>query len=156
MISIDAEASRVSQKFATSYPLSEYCAQACCNYWVARGAFPYDVHSPAQREQTVYGFAVPLSVAVELGFPKLLVRRWKLGKATSGVAVPKTSMNKHGNLASWQNNVRRARQVLSMQPEAEACSKESLADDQLGLCVLALDAGHHGASDRCGDDIHVN
>lgn len=68
--------------------------------------------------------------------------------------MPEASMDKDDDPAGWQNNIRRSRQIPSMQPEAISSLEQQLAHKEFGLRILGTNAGHHCAALLTGDYVH--
>ena len=56
--------------------------------------------------------------------------------------MPKTSVNEYDSIVFWKNNIRLPRQIFTMKPKTEAVREKEATNQDLGLCVLALDTRH--------------
>ena len=56
--------------------------------------------------------------------------------------MPKTSVNEYDSFVFRKNNIRLSRQIFTMKPKTEAVRKKKATNQDLGLCVLALDTRH--------------
>jgi hypothetical protein len=62
------------------------------------------------------------------------------------MAMPKTTMNKNGDLIWRQNDVGRSGERLSLQFKPKPQSMQQFSNCQFRRCVLGLDATHQGIS----------
>jgi len=60
--------------------------------------------------------------------------------------MPKAAMHQHNHFVLRQHDVRPARKATDMKPKPVPKSMEHLPNQDLGLCVGALDPGHYRAS----------
>ncbi len=116
-------------------------------------ALPDRQDAPAGPAQSFGGALIPLLIAGDLGGPEFRARSGKLEKRTM-MAVPETAMHEDGRPISRKHQVRAARQVAGMQPEAQAGCVKTAAKDQFRLRVAAADADHIELSLRDRQDIN--
>lgn len=69
------------------------------------------------------------------------------------MAVPKATIYENYRFVLRQHNIRAAGQVLTVQAKAIPQRMQSLSDQDLGLGVLAPDAGHHLTAFRLRDNV---
>lgn len=62
------------------------------------------------------------------------------------MTVPEAAVNKNGYLPAWQDNVRSAGKITSMQAEAESLGEQCSANEHLGFSTFPPDACHHPAA----------
>ena len=117
-------------------------------FGVAGFAFPDFEHFPAKFDQFLPVFAVPAAVAFEFGAPELLPRfgHARLFAVRVGMPVPEAAVDEDDFPAAGKDEIRLARQVLAVQPEAVAHAVDEAADQQLDLAVLGADAAHQLAA----------
>ena len=96
-------------------------------------------------------------VSLDLGFPPIVVG---LGEAEVGavfVAVPEAAVDEDDGVVFGKDEVRSAGEVFvfrAVDGEAVAEAVEHGAEDELGFCIAATDAGHDfGSLLRC-EDVH--
>ena len=63
------------------------------------------------------------------------------------VPVPETAMYKYHCPSRREHKVRLSRQLAVVKAIAEAECMQSVPNDDLRLCILAPDSGHHPAAD---------
>lgn len=97
---------------------------------------------PAEAAQLDAFFYVALFVAVNLLFPKLGVALGYYKILASFVSVPEATINKDNGAVFAQYYVGGAGQAFDVYAVAVAVGVQIMSHDQLGLCVLALDARH--------------
>ncbi len=69
------------------------------------------------------------------------------------VAMPETAVYEDYRPSRREDKVRLSRQLVVVKAIAEAERMQSAPDDNLRLCILAPDSGHHPAADSRGDHI---
>jgi len=67
--------------------------------------------------------------------------------------MPKATLYEYRSLMFLENNIRISWQVFSMKTKAETTPMQQASDEQLRLCILPPDSGHHPASGGFVDDI---
>lgn len=121
--------------FALFEPRGEFSAHGIGI--VADSTLPYNRNAPAGIDQGGDCNLIPLLVASQLSVPELGPC---LGKAEVGAArmtVPEASMHEHDRHPFWQNQIRFAGEMLSVQPISEAGMPELFAHMQFRAGVLA-------------------
>jgi hypothetical protein len=78
---------------------------------------PYREDAPASRFQFCLRVSVTFPIPCQLRFPILAPCPWQPPFAATGVLMPKTAMEENNFPPAGENEVRLARQILSMQPE---------------------------------------
>jgi hypothetical protein len=111
-----------------------------------RLALPDNQHSPAICTEGCNGTTISRDVRLELGTPELHSGLRHVGHSASRMPVPEAAMHKDDEAVLRQDNVRSARQVLSMQAEAVSKSVQSRPHNPLRARVLGPDPGHVLAS----------
>ena len=109
-------------------------------------ALPDDDCVPAEVAQLDAFFYVALFVAFYLLFPKCGVALGHYKVLASFVAVPEASVDEYYGAVFAQYNIGCAGQAFDIYPVAVAVGVQIISHDQLGLCVLALDACHAAMS----------
>ena len=97
---------------------------------------------PAEAAQLDAFFYVALFVAVNLLLPEFGVCLGHYKVLATLVTVPKASVDKDDSLVFAQYNVGGTGQAFDVYAVAVAVGVQIMSHDQLGLCVLALDARH--------------
>jgi hypothetical protein len=82
-----------------------------------------------------------IPVSADLDSPELGPGRRHFAQRAT-MPVPETAMHKDDNAVCRKHYIRPSRQVLTMQPEAEASGVQSPPQNELWLRVLAPDAAH--------------
>lgn len=67
--------------------------------------------------------------------------------------MPEAAVNENNLLVPRENDVRRTRQISSMEPKAVAHSVKHASDLLLGLGILVLDPGHNPGPLSLGENI---
>ena len=97
---------------------------------------------PAEAAQLDAFFYVALFVAVNLLLPEFGVCLGHYKVLAALVTVPKASVDKDDCLVFAQYNVGGTGQAFDVYAVAVAVGVQIMSHNQLGLCVLALDARH--------------
>ena len=82
-----------------------------------------------------------IPVSADLGRPEVGPGCWHFAQRTT-MSVPETAMHQDNSAVSWKQKIRTSRQVLAMQPEAQAPGVQPPSQDKLRLCVPSLYAAH--------------
>ena len=90
--------------------------------------------------------AIILAVSADLGLPEVHACRRPLEEMTV-VPMPETAVYEDHRPSRREHKVRLSRQLAVVKAIAEAERMQSAPDDDLRLCVLAPDSGHHPAAD---------
>lgn len=90
--------------------------------------FPYHQNPPAQLTQLGFFFYITLYVGIELGEPELLPGSERAGAPTAWAPAPETTMHKYDSAILGEDDVRRARQGLSVQTKAKALTMQQGAN----------------------------
>ena len=109
---------------------------------VLRLAFPNDEDPPAYSTQSRLVRLIPRDVLVEFVSPERHARRGLGSLAAVDMAMPETPVNEDHGLSTRKHDVRRPRQITSMQPKSISEAMNDTSHDQLGRRVLRADAGH--------------
>lgn len=102
---------------------------------VARLALPYRFDPPSHFRQRLFYAAVSRNIPGKLRRPELLVRFWTGCARASGMAMPKTAVDKKDRSKSRKDKIRTPRQVSFMQTEAQAEGVRGLADSLFRLSI---------------------
>jgi hypothetical protein len=86
--------------------------------WTSRLALPDDKHAPAHPAELAPGALVACLILPELLHPELLACLRCIREPASPMAMPEAPVNEHNGAMPGQDNVRRPRQVPTVQPEA--------------------------------------
>lgn len=108
-----------------------------------RLALPDRDHSPAEFLKARNISPVTFHVRGELARPELLPRRRNSRVPAPRMSVPEATMHEHHSSIPAQDDVRPARQMLVVQPKAQAGGMQVRAHRQFRFGVPALDASHH-------------
>lgn len=90
--------------------------------------------------------AIVLAVSGDLGLPEVLTCRRPFEKMAV-VPMPETAVYEDHRLSRRKHKVRLSRQLAVVKVVAKAECMQSAPDDNLRLCILAPDSGHHPAAD---------
>lgn len=74
-------------------------------------------------------------------------------KEMAAVAVPEAAMDQDQRAVFRKGNVRLSREPVVVDPEPEASSMKSGANQHFRFCVFALDAAHHSRAGWLVNDI---
>jgi hypothetical protein len=96
--------------------------------------------------------AVANDVAADFSAPEILPG-FGPREQVAIVSVPEAAVNKKHRIQTRKDHVRSARQFC-VEPISETLGVKTPAQDQLGLRVLASNAGHHPAADFRGDNVN--
>ena len=117
-------------------------------------AFPDDGDAPAGIAQGAQVAQVAGTVAEYLLAPETdIARRWPV--VTAGMAMPEAAMDQDDSPVPCQLQVGTAGKATGVRAVAKAAREKPGADEELGLRVRAVDAGHHAAAGGFGDGVHT-
>lgn len=111
-----------------------------------RLTFPNDKTAPSEFGKQADRLFVTLDVAGEFCPPELDSRLRHGRSATAGVTVPEAPVDEQRRSMLRKDEVRRSRQVGSMEAEAISERMGRAADSKFGGCILPPHPGHHGGA----------
>lgn len=117
-------------------------------------ALPQNQNYPSIILQLLQHCEISFNIGLKLGRPEIDSRLGQDGIFTSGMAMPKTPMNKNTDPEPRQYNIRFSRQVFAMKPEPVAMGVQKAPDCHFRLGAFPFDASHHAGSCGAVDDIH--
>lgn len=106
---------------------------------------PNNSNPPARCPERLLVSRVDFAVAFDLCAPEFLMRGGPL-EQVAVMPMPEAAVNEQHGSVFGKYEIRFARQTPVVEPKAETASMQPLSQDQLGLRVLSLYAGHHPAS----------
>lgn len=131
-----------------------YPSDECVELPGPRGALPDNLHAPTQPPQCENVAAISFNVARELVVPESGAgpRRGCLGAAR--VTVPEATVDKDHRIPSRQHDIRRSREISTVESEAEACLMQPRPHHPLRFGIASLDPRHHPAAGGAIHDVH--
>ena len=111
-------------------------------------AFPNDEHIPSEIAELALNPLISQNVVAKFRLPVFRSGLRTRRSLATKVAVPKASMNEHDLAPSGKDEVRRTRQVLSVQTETIAERMGQTANAHFRARVLATNSRHERAALR--------
>lgn len=107
---------------------------------------PVNPHLPTHRPELPRYGAIPRDVLCNLTLPELDVRSRKLAPATALVSVPKTSVNKHGDLGLRQNDIGSAGEARALTAVSNALCAQPPLESLLRCGMFVSNQRHNGGT----------
>ncbi|MBB5319886.1 hypothetical protein HNR38_000354 [Marinobacter oulmenensis] len=110
---------------------------------IHRYTFPDNLYQPSHVLESQLVPLVPQPIRPELRFPEFWSGLWNRRQPTSRMTVPETAMDKDDESVPWQDNIRFARKIPSMDPELHAHGMERFPDPDLRPCICGKISPHY-------------
>ena len=111
-------------------------------------AFPDNEDMPSRLIQCLVRISITTSIALKLGLPERRPGLWHRGIETIGMPMPETAVYKYRQIMARKNKIRRAREILAMQPEAVSTRMQILSKNKLRMSIPSLNGSHHAGASR--------
>ncbi len=123
------------------------CRQpASYRFQILQLAFPHRVHRPSLSRQRCQVSSVPVLGALQLGQPKVLIRRGHGSPFAPPVAMPEAAVHEDRLAPSREHEVGTTRQVRPMQPVSVSHSVKQSPHAHFRLGSLRLDRRHYSTA----------
>jgi hypothetical protein len=139
------------QKSSAQYPIPKPPIQTLQRL---QFALPQNNHLPAQFPQPILVFAVPFHRSSKFGEPKLRPGGGRGGSRTSGMTVPKTTVDENDGGIFGEDDIGTAGKVFSMKPKAKSHSMKQRPNPHLRAGIFRPHPAHDFAAFFCGNGIH--